>query len=167
MNHSDYNQLQQAQWKRKLTVEEEARLNAALAKQPGVQADWEEERMVAELLRQLPDAPVPSNFAAQVLLAVNRGDNTERSSGRGRWWEWAGSLRPACWPALTGLMVCLSLFSYREYRSVERNKLARSVATVSSAAALPSIELLQDFEAIHRLSHVSTPVDTELLAALQ
>jgi anti-sigma factor RsiW len=167
MNHSDYNQLQDAQWKRKLTVEEEARLTASLAKQPEVQANWEEEKMVAELLRQLPDAPVPSNFTAQVLLAVNRGDNSESSSGRWRWWQWFGSLRPAHWPAMAGLVVCVSFFSYHEYRSVERNKLARSVATVSSAAALPSVELLQDFEAIHRLSQASTPVDTELLAALQ
>ena len=167
MNHSDYNQLQQTQWKRKLTVEEEARLHTALPKSPEVQADWEEEKMVAELLRQLPDAPVPSNFTAQVLLAVNRGDNSESSSGPWRWWQWLGSVRPAYWPALAGLVVCLSFFSYHEYRFVERNNLAKSVVTVSSAAALPSVELLQDFEAIHRLSHVSIPVDTELLAALQ
>ncbi len=123
--------------------------------------------MVAELLRQLPDAPLSSNFTAQVLLAVNRQDNRKVSSGGWRWWQWFASSRPAYRPAIVGLVVCLSFFSYHEYRSVERSNRAKSVATVSNIAAVPSVELLQDFEAIHGLSHVSTPVDTELLAALQ
>ena len=167
MNHSDYKRLQDVKWKRKLTVEEEAELNASLAKQPEIQADWEEEKLVAELLRQLPDAPLPSNFTAQVLLAVNRRESSKVSAQRRRWWQWLGASRPAYRPALAGLAICLSFFSYHEYRSVERSKLAQSVATVSSVAALPSVEILQDFEAIHGLSHVSTPLDTELLAALQ
>ena len=167
MNHSDHNHLQDAKWKRKLTVDEEAELNASLAKQPDVQADWEGEKMVAELLRQLPDAPLPSNFTAQVLLAVDRLAKPPVSSGRWRSWLWLGSLRPGQTTALAGLVVCLSFFSYHQYSIIERTKLAKSVATVSSVAALPSVELLQDFEAIHSLSHASTPVDTELLAALQ
>ena len=102
-------------WKRKPTIEEEAELNAFLAKQPEVQADWEDEKMVAELLRQLPDTHVPSNFTMQVLLAVKRRDSTKVPSGRWSWWQWLGSLRPAQGPAIAGLVVCLSFFSYHQY----------------------------------------------------
>jgi hypothetical protein len=167
MNHLDYKRLQDVKWKRKLTVSEEAALSVYLAKEPSAQAAWEDEKTIAELLRQLPDVPLSSNFTAQVLLAVGGERRRHLSSGGWLWWRWVGSLGRLQQTALAGLVLCLSFFSYHEYRSFERAKLAESVATVSRVAALPSVELLQDFEAIHRLSQASTPVDTELLAALQ
>src|SRR5262245_543785 len=71
--------LQEAGWRRKLTPAEEAELQAWLAKHPEAQADWKAEVGLNEGLRGLPDAPMPSNFTARVLQAVER---EEAAAGR-------------------------------------------------------------------------------------
>jgi len=68
-------------------------------------------------------------------------------------------------------MILFSGFSLRRW--IGRTQMASSVANVvrsveaaSSLAQLPPVEVLQDFEAIHRLSRSPVRADLELLDAL-
>ena len=72
MNDAAFNQLLDTALRRKLTAEEEARVQACLARDPRARAVWEEEMALSRLLKGLPDAPLASNFTAQVLQAVER-----------------------------------------------------------------------------------------------
>ena len=78
MNESDYQALVEASWWRSLTVEEQLRLDGWLAAHPQARVDWEAERSLNGLLTNLSDAPVASNFTAQVLQAVDRSEPAER-----------------------------------------------------------------------------------------
>ena len=64
--------LRESSWRRKLTEAEQAELRAYLAAHPDARADWEMESALNAALTRLPDAPVPSNFTARVLQAVER-----------------------------------------------------------------------------------------------
>src|SRR5262245_52791940 len=70
MSEAEYQALLEASWRRRLTATEEARLQAWLAAHPEEQARWESESSLSQLLEQLPDVPVASNFTARVLQAA-------------------------------------------------------------------------------------------------
>lgn len=109
------------------------------------------------MLRRLPDAPVPSNFTARVLQAVER-EEEERS--RRRWiFSGQGFLPRLAFAAV--LVLCGSVAVHQYQADVHRTELAKSVAMVSSAP-LPSVEALKNFDVIERMS--SSQADDELLA---
>src|SRR5687767_14898079 len=93
MNDAEFDQLLETAARRALTADEERQLRAFLAEQPSAAARWEEETVLTRLLQRLPDAPLSSNFTAQVLLAV---EHEERGRSRApkvvRWFDWR---RPA------------------------------------------------------------------------
>src|SRR5262245_52089399 len=72
MNESEYQALMEASWRRPLTDEEQARLDAWLRTHPAAHNEWEAEMALNRLLEQLPEAPVASNFTARVLQALDR-----------------------------------------------------------------------------------------------
>src|SRR2546430_1162442 len=72
MSDAEFNLLLENATRRKLTAVEEARLRARLASDPSAKAVWEEEMALSQLLHRLPDAPLATNFAAQVLATVER-----------------------------------------------------------------------------------------------
>lgn len=160
MSQSEFDKLKEAGWRRKLTAEEEAALNEFLESHFEERLQWQDESGLNELLAALPDAPVSSNFTAQVLNAVEREARAaNRRSGRGvlHWlrFNWLPRI------AAVILLVCGGAISLQQHRRAE---IARDVAAVSSVAAVPP-QWLQDFDAINRLSQ--PPIDNELLAALQ
>ena len=111
-----------------------------------------------DLLALLPDAPVPSNFTARVMQAVE----LEESRARRRWhFNWnLRALLPRAAVAAT-VVVCGTL-ALREYQlDARRAELAKSVALVTSSQ-LPSVEALKNFDAIARMSQPHA--DEELLA---
>jgi len=172
MNDSEFNQLLETAARRNLTADEETRLRAFLAKDTSAGGRWEDEIVLTRLLRRLPDAPLSSNFTAQVLLAVEREEQS-RLQARGflRWFVWR---RPAVRFAAACLVLGLAGLSHHQYRSLMRAKMAVSLANVTSgvdtaarAAQLQAVELWQDFEPIYRLSHAQAQADEELLAALK
>src|SRR5947208_6334307 len=67
-----YHRLRELSWRRVLTGAEEAKVLAWLAEQPEARSHWEVEAGLNEALARLADAPVPSNFTARVLQAVER-----------------------------------------------------------------------------------------------
>jgi anti-sigma factor RsiW len=162
MNDPLYQRLRESGWRGGLTQTEEAELRAWLAAHPDLAADWETESGLNRMLERMPDAPVPSNFTANVLKAIER-ETMPRSQSR-RWsWNWQFLLPRA---AAAAVVVCLGVFSYEQRVSVQRAELARSVAAISNVAALSNPEVLQDFEAIRRLGQ-TPPADEELLALLK
>ena len=121
---------------------------------------------LSDALDRVPDAPLASNFTARVLQAVERDlAKAERESRskmplRRFWMRWV--------PGGAGLALVLGvgLVSYHQLRESHRIQLVRSVATISEVAALPSAQVLEDFDAIHAMSQRPTP-DEELLKLLQ
>ena len=123
----------------------------------------DEPQELRELLSRLPDAPVPSNFAARVMQAI---DLEELAVGRGRgWsWNWHALLPRAAVAAVVVVAGGLALHQHEIYN--RRMALAQSVALVANAQPLPSLEALDNFDAIQRMGQPAH-ADEELLALLQ
>lgn len=164
MSDSLYDKLRETGWRRKLTPSEEAQLRAWLADHPEARADWQVEAMLSESLDRLPDAPVPTNFTARVLQAVQRESSTVRRRG----WTWRWSWRSLLPKAAVAALVCgVAIFGIlSSVASTKRTKLAQSVAAVSEVSSLPAPDILEDFDAIRQLNAAPRP-DNELLALMQ
>jgi negative regulator of sigma E activity len=108
-----------------------------------------EPQELRELLSRLPDAPVSSNFTARVMQAVEREElQTARSLG---WrWNWHALLPRVAVVAVAVVAAGLTV-QYHEINT-HREQLARDVALVIKAQPLPSVEALQNFDAIQRMS---------------
>jgi len=163
MNDPLYQRLLEARWRRKLTASEEAELRAWLAAHPEMEADWLAESGLGGVLSSLPDAPVPTNFTARVLNAVNQEPAGSRPATTGWRWAWHRFLPRA---AVAVLVAATGLITYERHEALQRAVLARNVATVADVAAVPNPELMKDFEAVRRLDQ-TPPADEELLALLR
>jgi anti-sigma factor RsiW len=164
-NDPTYNRLRELSWQRNLTGADEAELRAWLAAHPAAQADWEAEAELNAALGRLPDVPVPSNFTARVLQAVEREAAAElRPPG----WKWRGWPRLGWLPkvALTAGVVCAGVVSCLLIQDAQRRNLVQSVAAVSAVSSLPGPEILKDFDAI-LVSNPTPSPDEQLLAVLQ
>jgi anti-sigma factor RsiW len=163
MNEPRYHQLLETAWRRKLTATEETELRAWLAVHPEMRADWEAEAALSEQLVRLPDAPLPSNFTARVLQAVERESVAARRS-ESKWpWLWR-SLVPKV--AIAALFLLVGSFTYQKsvaHRQRQLEQKAQSVVAVAEVSALPDPATLQDFEAIRQLS-AKPAVDPGLMA---
>lgn len=160
MNESDHNPLSEKSW-RKPTPAEAAELQAWLSKHPEAQADLEMELRLSEVINQLPDVPVPSNFTARVLQAVER-ECAGGSRRRGPFWNW--SLRLLLPRAATAVVVLgAGLLAVHEHTVTERRaELAQSVKMVPAL----SLEVLQNFETIRKMGPPTGP-DRELIALME
>ena len=157
MNHNPrYHELRELSWRRKLNEAEEAELRVLLAANAEARMDWEAEAGLNELLSQVPDAPVASNFTARVLQAVER--ETDRTRAKG-WSFWHRLPRWVPRAAVAGVVLAFGTFAYQRHQTLET---ARSVAHIS----VPEPELLRDFDAIRQLSQTPKP-DLEMLALLK
>jgi hypothetical protein len=165
MNERDFNELRETSWRRKLTPAEEACLQRHLAANPNAQADWEADLALTQVLTQLPEAPLSSNFAAQVWQAVARATPapTPHPSAFAALTHWLRRLLPRM--AWAVVLVGLGFLAWQQYETVQRNRMAKGIVPVLQAASLPQPELLQDFDAIRQLSQSPPPVDMELLTA--
>ena len=113
-----------------------------------------------EVLGRLADAPVPSNFTARVLQAVEQAEAAEARTKRGtpfwRWVRWAPRI------AFAAIVLCAGLISYEQIQARQNRERIGAVKTVAEG---PSPEVLKDYNAIQALSQ--TPADEELLTALK
>lgn len=152
--------LREQSWRRPLTDAERAAMRAWLEAHPAARAEWDADATLSRALGRLPDSPVPTNFTARVLQAVERETAVRHPASR---WSWRFLLPRT---AIAMLVIAAAGFGWREYNASQRVALARSVAAVSDVTSLPSPEILQDFEAIRQLPTNPRP-DLELLALLQ
>jgi len=170
MGDSLYKELLEASWRRKLTPEEETRLQHYLAAHPDAQTEWEDEAALSFYLRQLPDAPLSSNFTARVLRAVELDERREERSTSvfSLAWcrHWVRRHLPQAASALLLLVVVVA--GFQQYRGYTRKQVADSVGKFYSVTTVfPRPEVFEDFEVIHQLGQVQPVSDEELLAALQ
>ena len=147
--------LYESLWRRKLGAPGSATLG------PGPEV--EVEMRLTGALAKIPDVPVPSNFTARVLAAV---ETDEAQAARSR--DWTLNWR-RLWPrvafAAAVLIFCgvsLQRFEVRHQRAA----LAKNVILLASARPLPSLEALENLDAIQRMVQAGH-ADGELLAALQ
>lgn len=159
-----FTKLREASWQRELSPAEQAELRAWLAAHPEARADWEADAALSRALDHLPDAPMPSNFTARVLQAVELENAAARRQPEiKRRWVWRSFLPKA---ALAAVFVVMGLMAFREASYQKQQRFARSLKTVSAVAALPGPDILQDFDVIQQLSPTRPP-DLELLALYQ
>jgi anti-sigma factor RsiW len=163
MNESDYNLLREKSWRGKLTPAEEASLRAWLAGHPETEADWELEGDLTRALEKLPDVPVPSNFTARVLQAVDR--ETAAAGPRANWMKWfLRSLLPKA--AVAAVVLAAGFLTYHEQTTAKRQELVQGVKVVAGVSSLPGPEILQDFDTIRQMSTTPGP-DQELIALMK
>lgn len=111
-----------------------------------------------DLLARLPDAQVPSNFTARVMQAIE----LEESRSRTKWffnWRWRALLPRVA--VVATVVICGSMVFHKFQIETRRNEIAKSVAFVTSSQ-LPSVEALNNFDAIARMGQPHA--DDELLA---
>ena len=167
MNDPVYNEFLATAAQRKLTGEEEARLQAHLAGHPELQAAWEEEAGLNRLIEQLPAVPVSSNFTAQVLLALDRENGAPSRPSIAGWWQRWGWLELTPRVALAGLVLGAGLLASWQHQVSHRTELAKDLSGLDGVARVPTVEMLKNFEAINRLTQAPQTADLELLAALK
>jgi hypothetical protein len=151
-------ELRERVWRRKLTEAERAELRA----RPEAAADLELESRLSEMLAKAPDVAVPSNFTSRLMQAVDLEDS-RRSHRWSFGWNWH-VLLPRL--AVTASVVLFAGLTLRHYElAVRRNTLARNAAMMAGSQPLPSVEALQNFDAIQRMSQPGA--DQELLALMK
>jgi len=159
MKNSEFlSKLRESGWRRKLTAAEQAELQTWLAAHPEAQAEWEMELRLNAALSRLPDVPVPSNFTARVMQAI------ETVPAHGWHWRWR-VLMPRI--AFATVIITFGGLVVHQHE-VDRQRLAlvRSVALVTQGQPVPSPEALENFDTIRRLSQPQH-ADDELIALMQ
>ena len=151
--------LRELAWRRKLTDAEKTGLRA----QPEAQADLELESRLSEALARVPDAPMPSNFTARVIQAVEReearGARTQSPS-----WYWR-VLVPRV--AVAVVVIGFAGLAYQHHEFDQRAQLAKDITLLAQTQPVPSVEALNNFDVIQRMSQTTPRADDELLALLQ
>ena len=127
------------------------------------QPELEQQARLTAALARLQDAPVPSNFTVRVMDAIELEEKRTARSQRGNWnWHW---LLPRLAGATALLLVTgLGILHYETGR--QHREITRNLSQLASTQAIPSVDALENLEAIQRMSQ-PTHADTELLAALQ
>ena len=142
-------------WRRNLTAAERAAI--------GSQPEMEIEARLTELLAKIPDTSVPSNFTARLLAAVEMED---ARATRPRDWTLNWRL---LWPrvaAVAAVLFFAGVGIQRYETSAHRAELAKNVVLLAAAQPPPSMEVLENLDAIQRMGQ-SGHADGELLAMLQ
>ena len=158
-NDASFSRLCESSWRRKLTDAEQAELSAWLAAHPEAQAGWERELALNAALIRLPDVPVPSNFTARVLQAVER-----EAATRPRGWNWHVLVPRIAFATAMLVFAGLAVHHHDIYR--QRAALVKSVALVTGGQPVPSPEALENFDIIRRMSQ-SQHADDEVLTLMQ
>src|SRR5436190_2031239 len=132
MNELEYKRLREISWRRKLTADEEMSLQPYLIAHPEAQAEWEDEAALSQALEQLPNAPLSSNFTAQVLLLVDLEEASleRRSKLTHDWRWWINHLIPRF--ALGVLTVSLGALGLLQYQKHSLEERAQSLGAFNS-----------------------------------
>jgi anti-sigma factor RsiW len=170
MKHDDFQELMDLARRRPLTPSERSRLDRFMEADPQAWPDREEDMALVGLMARLPDAPLASNFSARVMEAIGleeRRVKRENNPLSLHWWAHS-------WWARLGVASCAVLIAvgaWYQHQLTERADRAESVATISEAAAILSVEILKDSDIIQLFGKVPPVADMEtdlhLLAALE
>jgi hypothetical protein len=125
--------------------------------------DLAEEARLTAALGQMADVPVASNFTARVLDAIDLEAKQAARATR-RSWNWRLLFPRVALAAAVLVFAGISLQCYET--GLHRQEMAKSLMLVASAKTLPSVDALENLDAIERISQ-SAHADGELLAVLQ
>jgi len=157
-----YQRLRETGWRRPLTEAEHAELRAWLAAHPEHQAEADADARLNQVLAKLPDAPLPSNFTARVLQAIERDARSAGPTANATAAPWWRTFLPRM--ALAALVLAVGLVAYhRHQQSTQQRELteaAKKLMLVAGSGPLADPMVLEDYEAIRQLSQA----DEELLA---
>ena len=120
----------------------------------------QELRELRQLLSRLPDASVSSNFTARVMQSVER-DELQRP----RWWHlpaWQWQVLVPRFAVAAAVMMFAGFIVHQYQITNRRAEIANSVRLVAKER-LPSVDALQNFDAIQRMGRPAH-ADEELLA---
>jgi len=127
------------------------------------QPELELEARLTQALAKISDAPVPSNFTARVLADIER---EESRTARPQIWALNWRL---LWPrvAVAAAVLIFAGVSIQRYEThSQRTVRAKNSVLLASLQPPPSVEALENLDAIQRMSQTAH-ADGELLAALQ
>lgn len=156
-----YQKLREISWRRPLTEPEQAELRAWVLAHPEAQAEVEAEATLSNTLAKLPEAPVPSNFTARVLQAIEReavAASRPKAAPIKSWWHiFLPRLAVACVVVLGGVLVW-------QQQLTQQKDLARVAQEVASAKLLADPNVLTHFDEIASLMPAESTPDEGLLA---
>jgi negative regulator of sigma E activity len=128
------------------------------------QPELELEARLTEALARLPDTPVPSNFTARVMAAI---DLEESRPAPARAWRWNWHVLLPRMAVATAILLFAGIGVERHLVSQRRAEMVRTLSLVANATKrAPSLEVFENLDAIERMGQ-TTHADTELLADLQ
>jgi hypothetical protein len=140
------------------------RQSTSKSKAPGASPDAELELRLTEALSRLKNAHVPSNFTARIMDEINREEMREARAPRWHW-HWHGNLWPRFAGAAAALLLAVMMVQHHE-TAAHRVQLARTLETVADMRSVPSVDALNNFEAIQAMGQ-RAHADEELLALVQ
>lgn len=175
MNNPVHDELMRLSLKRELNDEDRARIEATLAVHPELREQWEADAALGHALRQLPDAPVSSNFTSLVLDAIDRDERLGQAAVRSTWRDWLRRMQPqVSWGFALALIVAFGAYEYqnqqstRAKRQIDQAQLAHEIRSLShEIASVPDPAVFKDFDAINQFRQVSSVSDDDLLRALK
>ncbi|MCS1407806.1 MAG: hypothetical protein M2R45_00966 [Verrucomicrobia subdivision 3 bacterium] len=165
---SEYDDLLSIRWMRDLNEREEVCLERLFESDPTLRSQWEEDLALLTGVDRLPDVPVATNFTSQVMARlaqkVGGGTVTAVATPTASWLERLGLV-----PKLgVGFAVALTIAGFFvQHQRGESGLLVESLAVVTKSGAAPTVEELQNFEAIQMLAQVASDVDWELIVATE
>ena len=110
----------------------------------------DEPQDLRQLLSRLPDVPVPSNFTARALQAV---ELEEWQAARTRGWQWNWHALLPRFAVTMAVLVFAGIALHRHEIDSRRAEMAKSIMFVAQAQPrVPSVDALQNFDAIRRMS---------------
>ena len=112
------------------------------------------------MLSRRPDAPVPSNFTARVLQEIEREVSASRRKPVSNW-VWRVFV-PRAGLAMAVVAVA-GVFIHQHKKATIEAERKLSLTAVAEVQSLPSVEVLEDFDAIRSLGG-PTGADEDLLA---
>ena len=166
MNDERHKKLVEASWRRPLTPSEEAEVQFYLAAHPDKQLEWEDDQALSSALQALPNAPLSSNFTAQVLQAIDREERAAERQAPARLnpYQWLRRWLPRFAPIAAMLMLALASLNYYQMRT--RDAAMGAVGDVAPFVAVFPPEVLENFDAIQQLRTAPDFSEEELVAVL-
>ena len=170
MHLSEFEQLLETRARRPLNADEQDKLHTWFHDHPEDRELWEEEEALSGVLDDLHETPVSSNFTSRIWQQIEMEARDQESKPEPGFnllrflsGSWLGVPRIA-WACAIILVLGISL---GQHRVQKQEQLAESIVPVVELAQVPSVEMLQDFDAINTLSEPIVSGDLELLLALE
>lgn len=169
MKNRSYQDWIDLHWQRTLTPEETGQWEAFLRENPNHHEAWKWDHQLIEGVHQLEDAPLSNNFTSRVIRSVEhlqpdsplQEDRKQRreSGWFSKWWS-----LPAIRMAGTSAILLAGFWIWQW--DPKAPNMVESITTVTEAETVPTLDELENFDAISGLAQTSTEVDWELVFAM-